>query len=659
MQKFTKIVVALLLVISLALPNVVSAAEQWVQYPTKNTGDVNKPWKITLSQPVDSETVTNQNVYVEKENGTKVDVQVAVNGATITVTPKVAYTFGETYTLYLRSSVQSVNEQSLPNTKFQFNVLGALEIANSVAQEAQNAAVAINTEQPVFANPLAGTKDELTRANVLVGNLERAIASAQEKVNAAQALITAASKAGITVKELVGANKSVTDAKKAIAKAETAVTVAKQAIATASITAQLPVASVVVTSYSTFQVTLAESPAYELTKSDISKFRVNVDEEIVQVLDVVKETSNDKQYTVTIASASAKFPLFGKQGSLSVNNTKASIKNSEYGYDYKAPTIDSVEVIDSLHIKVNFSENMHDSAATVGNYDVYKSTATTTDLLSGSGTVGVLSADRKSVTLTLSNSSALVAASYTLKVTGTVRDSASQSLKVNTTVDFSATASQLVDTTRPSLTTADYDAGKGVLNVVFDEKVTISDLSKFTLGGIALTGASSTSSNEGTKHQITLTTTTTQAVDKKITNPLRLTISAGAVKDAATSPNYNTLTNFDVAVVIPPKAIEASYSEYSKRLRVTFDQSIQTADVDKTKISVVFKDSNLIPIPYTLTGGKIQSAGNGTTLIIELTKVDSKEIEANAGDSVTGTVNLAAGAVKNTTEQQTANADAK
>ncbi|MEK4530549.1 Ig-like domain-containing protein [Solibacillus sp. FSL K6-1554] len=459
MQKFIKILATFLLVISLSIPNAhtyVAAAEQWVEYPSNTTGNVNKAWKVTFSELVDSGSVSNENVYVKRENGTKVDVKVTVNGPTITVTPtNAAYTIGETYIMYLHSSIQSLTEQSLPNTKFQFTVLGVLEIANSVAQEAKIASEAIKTGQPVFANPLAGTKDELSRANTFVADLEKAIAAAKEKVQAAEELIKAARIKGYSITELNVANTAVNTAEKAIADAEKAVTTAKQVIETASITAQLTVAKSNVVSSSSVEVILAATPTYELTKSDADKFRVNMDGTILQVTDVAKSQSDDTRYKLTIASASSRYPLSGKQGALSVNNTKATISNSEFGYDYQAPAIERVEAVDNRHIKVYFSENMdEETVANVGRYNLYKSTATTSNLLSGTGAVAVLSADKKSVTLTLGGTNTLVATDYTLKITGTVKDAAGNNLRLNTAVDFLATSNQLRDTTRPSLTAA-------------------------------------------------------------------------------------------------------------------------------------------------------------------------------------------------------------
>src|SRR5690606_23158978 len=117
----------------------------------------------------------------------------------------------------------------------------------------------------------------------------------------------------------------------------------------------------------TVDVTLATAPAYELTKADTNKFRVNMDDTLLQIIDVAK-SSVDNKYTLTLASS-----LSGKQGMLSVNNIKAVIPNSEFSYDFKKPTVKNVEVVDRFHVKVNFSERIDITAEIITNYTLYKS----------------------------------------------------------------------------------------------------------------------------------------------------------------------------------------------------------------------------------------------------------------------------------------------
>lgn len=644
MRKFMKIVVAFLLVLSLGLPSATtssSATEQWTAYPANTTGDIHKAWKVTFSDVVNSSTVSRQNVYMKKANGEPVDVTPTVNGATITVTPKEPYTVGETYTLYLHSSIKSVNEQALPNTTFRFTILSALEIAKSVAQEAKNAAEAIKTAQPVFANPYAGTKDELIRANAFAAELEKVIKAVQEKVQAAEALIKIAENTGTPVAELAGAKTNVSAAQKAINEAKKAVETAKQAIDAASISTQLAVAEVNVSSTSTVEVKIATALAYELTKADADKFRVIMDGTLLQVTDVVKSSNND-EYTLTIATDKTKYPLFGKQGILSVNNTRAVIPNSEFGYDFKAPTIEKVEALDSRHVRVTFSENMQESSAS--NYQIVEEKTTTPNFMAEPGAVAVLSADKKSVSLTLGDKKELAAGNYTLKASN-VKDPNDNNISTNTTVDFLVTKDQLEDTTRPTLTAATYDSKNGALTVKFDEKVTIANISSFSLGGVKLTGSTITTSGEGTTYTIKVDQ---DEINEKLTNPLRLTLALGAVKDEAS--NNNALTNYDIAVAVPPKATRASYDEASKRLRVTFDQQIDMASVKPEAFTIKLGTSN-----KQLTNSTIVSTANTPSVVIELTKTDSEDIKKIAGKAETVTVGLKDNAVKNTVNPQVAN----
>lgn len=649
MQKFTKIVIALIFALSCSLPNLAIpslAAEQWIEYPENSTSDVNKVWTVTLSKAVNPQTVTENNVYVERKDGTRVATKVNVVDAKMIVAPQEPYTKGESYTLYLLSSIQSISGYALPNTKFQFTIVAEITAAQQAALEARDAAKAIVVETPVFANPQAGTTDEIARAETDVKTAEGAIKTVQKKIQDAQALLTVASNNGATTSQLAVVTQYITEANNAVVVAQENVSIAKQRIkeASANVNTLFTVSSVYVPTSNTVKVVLAKAPEYELTTTDKSKFRVKVDSAVVDVSKVVKDATDatGKTYILTIATT-----LANKQGALSVNNIEAIILGSDYGYDFQSPTITSVEVIDSLHIKVNFSEKMGDSATTVGNYSL----SPFYQMLK----LGILSTDRKSVTWTLNNMNALSVNSYTLKVTGAVTDIAGQPIVANSEKSFTVTSNQLVDNTAPTITATTYNSSTGVLEVSFDEEVNTPDITKFSLGGIQVETSTSVDNTSNTTYKITLTDAKKLEVYNKIKNTvtksLTLTVAAGAVVDRSSISNISQ--NINVTMITPPIATTASYSEYTKQLRLTFDQAIRVADnfVDKTKMAIAVNNASAI----SLTSGTIQTTQDGNTLVIELTKADYAKIESVAGNVTAGKITLLPNAVQNATTKATSN----
>lgn len=83
---------------------------------------VKKPWKITLSKPINTNSVTSSNVYVVDSEGKMVPVIHNVSGKTITVTPMYSYQSGESYTVWVRDIKSSTNVLIKQQTKMEFTV---------------------------------------------------------------------------------------------------------------------------------------------------------------------------------------------------------------------------------------------------------------------------------------------------------------------------------------------------------------------------------------------------------------------------------------------------------------------------------------------------------------------------------------------------------
>jgi len=406
--------------------------------------------------------------------------------------------------------------------------------------------------------------------------------------------------------------------------------------------------SVTATNATTITVVFETAPETAPTADD---FKILIDGSEVTPEDINKSVDDvtGKTYTLTVAS------LANKQGSLSVNGTDATIDNSEFGYDFKAPTISELKVLDDRHFQVTFSEKMDASAAVVGNYSLVKLSENQGnagyELLDGAGTAAVLSSDKKSVVFTTEDTTGvMVPANYVFKVTGNVLDikgDATQKVYVGTEVAFTPAADDLTDTTGPALTDATYNSGTGVLALTFDQLIDIGagkvDFSKISIGGVTLGDYEQIAQvGSTTAYNVTLSSAKKAEVNA-VTDALTITLEAGAVQDTAATPNANLLiSDFAVSKTTPPVATGATYDESTNRLVISFDQVVKYTPVDLTKVTVTMGGT-----ARTLTGGTMKSTENDSSLDIELNASDASAIETAAGALTSGTISLAAGAVQN------------
>lgn len=414
------------------------------------------------------------------------------------------------------------------------------------------------------------------------------------------------------------------------------------------------VSSVSAINATTVKVVLKDAPTATLTIADKAKFNILVDGVKVDPSAIATDVTDvtGKTYNLTIPTMNL------KQGSLEVNGVAAVIANSDYGYDFQAPTISSIEVVDNTRIKINFAEKMDSSAATVTNYSLVKVSDSGTELLNGAGALGVLSADKKSAIIKVEDGAAstLVPASYRLKVTGNVYDiqgaTANQKVYVGTEVSFTPTSDQLADVTGPSLTLATYNTGSGELEFTFDEAISTSstDLTKVSINGVALTTADQLSFVSGTKYKITLSASSKAAINA-LTGALKINLAAGAFKDTAPTPNNNVeQAGFDVQKTTPPVATGATYDETTNKFIIAFDQSVKYNQITLGNISISINGSTRV-----LSDSTVKSLADASSIEIQLGPNDSAAVEGGAGTATTGTVKMTAGAVQNTTASATPN----
>lgn len=368
-------------------------------------------------------------------------------------------------------------------------------------------------------------------------------------------------------------------------------------------------------------VKLAAKPATALT--DVTKFAViaNGQANPVKSIAAVSSDATGVTYKLTLTNS-----LDKTQGNLTVNGTAPTAKvatGSDYDYDFKVPTINGVEVVSLNQIKVSFSEKMDASAADPSQYSLSKN-STFSELLNGAA-IGVLSADKQSVTFTLNAN--MVPANYTLKVSGTVKDiqnSTTYKVVTGTELYFTPVADQLVDTVAPTLVSGSYNSETKKLTVNFDEKVNYStvDKTKISLGGVALIAADGL--DTATNSQTLVFSLSDATIAKLPTGALSLALADGAVTDIAGTPNaIKAQTLSSISLATPPQLVagNSSYDENTHILTLKFNEPVK------------------ITAPQNITLG-----GNALTIDSSYNTGESRVLTANLATVATDTVQIELGA---------------
>ncbi len=375
-------------------------------------------------------------------------------------------------------------------------------------------------------------------------------------------------------------------------------------------------------------VTLAEVAATAPVTAD---FAVTIGEEAVAVSNVALKAGTDKTYTLTVA-------LAGKEGLVKVNGVEAAAAS-----DYKAPELVSVANVNGNQLVVTFSEAVV-NAAEVDNYTLRNTvTGKQTDLDKNTAATAVASADKKSVTITLSVAQikevgvdglgTLDDVAYRLFVTQNsatgkkIADKAENVLAANSYKQFSGAIG--ADNTPPVLQTATLDLEAGTLALAFNEAVTVADITKVSITDGTTTKAFTTSDTPAGTTTITVTlSAATKTAIEALSGNLTVTLAAGAVKDTATNANAAVTMAVDNAVYALLQS--ATWDENTNKLTLVFDQVI-----DMTKFTnfgaVTLKGAT----NQTLTALKATVATVGNSATIEFQANDVTNIQAfqGAGDA--------------------------
>ena len=364
---------------------------------------------------------------------------------------------------------------------------------------------------------------------------------------------------------------------------------------------KLKVESVSAINETTVQVTLAEVPTETPVADD---FTVLVDGQKVEVSAVAKAPNTTDKFNLTIAT------LKGKEGSLEVNGKAAVITGSEFGYDFKLPTVVSVEGVDKNHVKVTFSEKVDKTTAeTVATYEL---TGLDGAQLSGAGskapTAATLSADGKSVLLTTDGTMETFSNGYILNVKIGLKDAKGQATTAAIKTIFSGNGEE--STVAPVAVRALYNPGTKEILVSFDKKIASPDKTKIKVAGQALTLADSVTvdSGDATGRTLKITLATATATAFEASADQTVAFEAGAVKDTATTAN--AIEASSVAVVSAAKLTTATYNEETNKLVLNFTQPVKTSSLELEKIEVNGQ---------TLAAAKVETTGTASAVTIDLT----------------------------------------
>lgn len=375
------------------------------------------------------------------------------------------------------------------------------------------------------------------------------------------------------------------------------------------------------TNPTTIEVTLAEVPAAAPAAGD---FAVLVDGTAVEVSAVAKKPNTEKTYNLTIAS------LNGKEGQLSVNDKAAVIPGSDFGYDFKAPTVASVTGIDKNHVQIVFSEKVSKATAEItGNYDV-------TDL--GGNLLGVslatLQADGKTVLLTTPTPAGdmdTFANGYIAEVKIGVTDIEGISFAAVTKTIFSGVGT--APTAGPVALSAVYTpATTGKIVVKFDKEINATvDKNKMTVGGAALALGDTAAKTAAAELTITFTAASKTAYDAAATKDV--VFVAGAVKDTAATPNSIAATT--ITPVSAAKLTSAAYDEATNILVLTFDKAVLIATLNTTNVTF---NGNALPAigagPNTVS---LKETSTSATLTLDLSRVTALNTLTTGIESVAAT----------------------
>jgi len=313
--------------------------------------------------------------------------------------------------------------------------------------------------------------------------------------------------------------------------------------------------------------------------------------------------------------------------------------------DTVAPTIVSVTAKSSSIIEVLFSKALKTTtgATTVANYNILKISNT-----SLSHTIGgaALSADGKTVTLTLTGANVLVSSpnGYVLQMpngaANKVDSLAGVQVVANSEMIFTGVGTS--DTTAPTLISTGFDGANKTVTFKFDKLISVSPATNVTLTSISFVAAATTATVTLTSSETLATTTNATDVVVNLSTAtntsilalgegIKVNVAAGAFKDTASTPN-SILAVTGAAVSATPALSSVTYNQQAKTLTYVFNKTIKVSSItDITKFG--YKVNG--------TAKSLVIAGTSTEKDTLATTTDSATIVFNIGTTNQGYIEVA------------------
>lgn len=439
---------------------------------------------------------------------------------------------------------------------------------------------------------VAGTTGESKRIEAI----RIQIVKTDEEKTAEVAAINAVAKAEATktAEDIEEAKKAVAAVQDATVKSELTEKIDGMVV----VAGDVKVSEVAVTSDTKVQVILTEAPEEEFSDDDADKFVIKVDEKEVKATEVVKVANKDKVYNLTIPT------LDGKEGQLSVNGVAAKVSGTDFGYDFKAPEIETVKAVDKDHVKVTFSEKL--DPTTANNEALYDITDVGTDT-----TLTVVKAslleDGKSVLLTITTPMVTFANGYIAKSLPGMIDLVGNTSTEQKNIIFDGIGTEATE--GPVALSALYESNATkVITITFDKEIgSTCDKTKIKVGGISLdTGDTVARDTDTSKLKITLSAETAEKYEAAADQ--NVTLEAGAVVDSSANTNGNEVKTIEV--VQAAKLSSSTYNEETNELVLNFTSPVNVASFDLTKVTVNGKALDV--------SGQIAEAGYSSTLTVDI-----------------------------------------
>ncbi|WLR50673.1 Ig-like domain-containing protein [Bacillus tianshenii] len=132
LKHLSVLLTVILLVASFSSLSAAAQGTEWTPLEPRFDQPINKTWNISFNVDLQDSSVNSNTVYVKKNDGTKVDTSVSLNGDLITVSPSGSYQYNTTYTLYVGPGIYSTKQVAMTTpVSMQFTTVAAPSVPDT------------------------------------------------------------------------------------------------------------------------------------------------------------------------------------------------------------------------------------------------------------------------------------------------------------------------------------------------------------------------------------------------------------------------------------------------------------------------------------------------------------------------------------------------